>query len=345
MTDDLRRPEGIIPLDEEIIQFTAAFGLSVREADVLRLLLSGVVTAGDMGSMLKISPHTVNNHLTSIFDKTGTASKTEIVSTFVRHVLSKLNHCKLFTQRPKVLVIDDEPEVGKVISEFLTLKGVQVWTEVDPRKVPDMVREMKLDFVVSDIDMPGMTGLALLKEIRLVHRRSPMVIFITGKPDYSAEGTLDLGAVSFIAKPCDPTQLFFTIMEHFIEGAHERSRLLRVDARVPVLVDKVYSCTTTNLGFGGVFLPFDGDLEAMERKLKVGDRLSFDLKLSDDTPPTPVLGEIVWRRNQPGLDLAAGIGVKFIEMAPEVRHAVEDYVRLNKISSFIPLGSPPPRRP
>jgi len=336
----LQIPDNIVSLNAEVLEFIQSFGISAREADVLRLLLSGVTAAAPMAKILKISPHTVNNHLRRIYERTGTSNKTEIVAAFVRFVLSKLNHCKLFTKQPKVLVLDDEPEIGKLVAEFLVAKGVKVHIETDPVLALAKVRELELDFVVSDIDMPALNGLNLLREIRAIHRRLPAVILITGKTmDYSVEQSMDLGAVNFIAKPLNLNQLFFTIMERFIEGPHERSRLLRVDTRISATIEGVFPLTITNLGFGGAFLPFERGLLGAERRFKVGDQVAFDFSLGEGAPAIHAEGEVVWRRDAAALDVAPGVGVKFTKLDDADRAAVEEFVRVNKIASFIPIGA------
>lgn len=340
MSDPALNPDDLVALDQEIIEFTQQTNLSPRESEVFRLLLSGVTTAEQMGRILKISPHTVNNHLQNIFDKTRTPNKTEVVALFVRRLLEHLKHARMFMRQPRVLVVDDEPDIVETIRAYLTQRGVKVLPYTDSMAALAAVAEQPLDFVISDIDMPKLDGLSLLSEIRRMHRFSPMMIFITGKPIYSLEKTLDLGAVAFVEKPVSMSKLFFTVMEHFIEGRYERSRLLRVDAKIPTVINSTLQLTITNIGFGGAFLPF-GKKGAGQAELRVGEILDFSFRIEGIGPEIKARGEIVWRRDRAELGIEAGVGVKFVDLDDAGRHALEEFVRLNKVISFIPLGRGP----
>ena len=77
-------PASIAPL------IAAAYGLSRRERELTELILQGRVTA-DIATRLFLSPHTVQEHLKSIFTKTGVGSRRELVgAVFMRHYQPRL---------------------------------------------------------------------------------------------------------------------------------------------------------------------------------------------------------------------------------------------------------------
>ena len=82
----------------------------------------------------------------------------------------------------RVLVVDDDPDVARVVAEFLTRDSerFEVETLCDPNDALSMVEELRPDCVVSDYDMPGLDGLELLEQVREAFPDLPFILF-TGK--------------------------------------------------------------------------------------------------------------------------------------------------------------------
>ena len=275
---------------QEIEEFASSFGLSPREKEVFDLLANKVVHFKDIAQRLKLSPSTVNNHFKSIFDKTRTNSKSELLAAFLRHVLTKLNHCQPLARKPQVLVIDDEPGICEIIVEELTQRGIRAYGYSDPDDALKALASMKLDVVISDLRMPKMDGISLLKEIRKTHHYFPSVLFVSG---YSNKQTLDrvmdMGAVALLEKPIDMNRLFNSVMEQYIEDVHERSRILRTDDQVPSVIDGQLNLSIGGIGFGGAFVPLDlMNGKAVTRNavnlpsFEIGNHISFTFQLDDD---------------------------------------------------------------
>ncbi|MFE1270998.1 LuxR C-terminal-related transcriptional regulator [Streptomyces sp. NPDC058758] len=75
---------------EHIALVMAAHGLTAREGEITGLVLSGHSTA-EIGRLTRLSPYTVQEHLTSVFDKTGVRSRRDLVATlFTRHVAPRI---------------------------------------------------------------------------------------------------------------------------------------------------------------------------------------------------------------------------------------------------------------
>lgn len=107
----------------------------------------------------------------------------------------------------KILVVDDEPAVAGVIAECLSSSGYQPETCTDSVKALSVISAVVYDVIVSDIAMPGLTGLQLLSLIK-AHRPSPEVILITGfsTRELAAEA-LEHGAFAYLEKPFDTNDL------------------------------------------------------------------------------------------------------------------------------------------
>ena len=128
----------------------------------------------------------------------------------------------------KVAIVDDEEDMRQSVSQWLALSGFD--TETYP-SAEDALKSIGADFagvVVSDIRMPGMDGMALLKKLMSLDSGLP-VILITGHGDVPMSvQTMKAGAMDFLLKPFRDQDLLETI-----QAALRRDRASRdEDAKV-----------------------------------------------------------------------------------------------------------------
>jgi len=104
-------------------------------------------------------------------------------------------------RRTSVLLVDDDPNVLRSVGRVLRQRGYDVTTATNGRDAVGIVDNGSFDVVVSDIAMPGMDGIQLLREVR-THDLHVPVVLITGAPAVStAVQALELGAFSYLTKP------------------------------------------------------------------------------------------------------------------------------------------------
>lgn len=100
-----------------------------------------------------------------------------------------------------VLLVDDEPEILRTLKGFLTMNGYQVITAETGEEALRQIRTTKVHIVLSDIKMPGMSGVDLLKTIRDIDF-SIQVIMMTGYSTFDLTlQALEHGAADYILKP------------------------------------------------------------------------------------------------------------------------------------------------
>ncbi|MDI6906689.1 MAG: response regulator [Thermoanaerobacterales bacterium] len=102
---------------------------------------------------------------------------------------------------PRILIIDDEEEMCWALARAMGKEGYTVTTVTNPRQGLEMFRRDGADTVLLDLVMPEMDGLTLLRHIRTIDHKVP-VIMITGHG--SLENALDLvtaGATGYVTKP------------------------------------------------------------------------------------------------------------------------------------------------
>ena len=110
-------------------------------------------------------------------------------------------------EKKKALVIDDEQIVLDSVSALLMDENFDVDVSLSGRAGLDWAIERKYDIVLTDIRMPDIGGIRVLRDIKRVHPSLP-VIMITGYASVnSAVQAMKLGAAEYIEKPFEPEQL------------------------------------------------------------------------------------------------------------------------------------------
>ncbi|MEO5358625.1 MAG: response regulator [Nitrospirae bacterium YQR-1] len=104
-------------------------------------------------------------------------------------------------KRLRVLVVDDEPIVGKRLKPVLTKMGCDVETFENPKAALNAIMEQEYDIVVTDIRMDGVDGIAILEAAKRKSTHTK-VIMITGYAMTEIKRqALERGAFDFIVKP------------------------------------------------------------------------------------------------------------------------------------------------
>lgn len=107
----------------------------------------------------------------------------------------------------QILILDDEPIVGKRLGPALTKMGSEVEVFEDPHKALERIHEKTFDIVVTDIRMEDIDGIEILEHVKSRSNHTK-VIMITGYATVEvAREALGKGAFDFIAKPFKPNDL------------------------------------------------------------------------------------------------------------------------------------------
>ncbi len=115
---------------------------------------------------------------------------------------------------PKVLVVDDNPEMAKAIERVFRMQGYEVTTALDGFVAGSLVSTIKPDLITLDLRMPGIDGFEVLRYLRTNEQFKKMkVLVISAESTENLIKTLDLGADDFLQKPFENITL--------IEKAHQ----------------------------------------------------------------------------------------------------------------------------
>jgi len=126
--------------------------------------------------------------------------------------------------RGRILVVDDEPTARLGLEKLLRRKGYSVQAEVDGEAALQAAAEFAPDVVVTDLKMPRMDGIELLKQLRAQDREVPVIVATAFGEVQSAVAAMRAGADDYLTKPLEIDELILAI-----ERAMER-RALRSEA-------------------------------------------------------------------------------------------------------------------
>jgi len=106
----------------------------------------------------------------------------------------------------RILMVDDDPGIRDVVSDFLSKHGYRVETAGDAREMDLVMERGPVDLIVLDVMMPGEDGLAVCR--RLANGDGPPIIMLSAMgEDTDRIVGLELGADDYLAKPCNPREL------------------------------------------------------------------------------------------------------------------------------------------
>ena len=110
-----------------------------------------------------------------------------------------------------ILLVEDSPEVSMTVREILVAAGHAVFSAGTGNEAMAKLKERGFDLIVSDIWMPEMDGIALLKEVRGSGNRVPVIVISGGAPNapltYTAPLAATFGANEVIYKPFEKDEL------------------------------------------------------------------------------------------------------------------------------------------
>lgn len=142
----------------------------------------------------------------------------------------------------KVLVVDDEPQITRVLRHSLTAHRYDVRTAADGLSALDTFRDWHPDLIITDLQMPEMDGIELCYEIRKVSKLPIIILSVKGE-ERTKVAALDAGADDYVTKPFGIDELLARVRAALrrLPDAHEdtESILEEGDFRIDPLTRQV----------------------------------------------------------------------------------------------------------
>ena len=107
---------------------------------------------------------------------------------------------------PKILLVEDDEELGSLVAEYLTDNGLQVEIEADGAEADAAARRLSPALVILDLMLPNKDGLQICRELRVWYKGP--ILFLTARTGWIDEIVgLELGADDYLGKPVEPRLL------------------------------------------------------------------------------------------------------------------------------------------
>lgn len=310
--------------------------LTPRESEILAILAEGVVRIKDVADRLGLSPNTVNNHVNSIFMKTRTRSKSQLLAGLLNHVAEELQRARYFKQSPQTLILERDQAFANTIRQILIPRGFKVQVFSNQYELERWLDENPAHFIVADVgslagDTPSFINMAQKNSCA-------QVLLIGGGAAISRSQAMNEGAIDLLAKPLDVVQLLEVLMAHYIEEDSDRARFLETEVEAAKIGRDDVLLTPENTGVGGLFLSADELRRVIGTPVTIGDLVELKLCLERENDPIPARGQVVWSRSESDSFGCAGVGVRFTKLTNQGRERLGAFLKQNQIRSYIPAG-------
>lgn len=169
---------------EEVLEY-----LQVNLRTVYRLIKAGKIPAVRVGRQWRFRKHDIDVWLESQRTRAGQASTPAVPP------------AGAISGRARVLVVDDEETIRELLLKTLALADYEVDLAPDGRTALERMRMIQYDLLITDLRMPGVDGLTVIREARRL-KADIAVIIVTGySSEASAIEAINLGVQGYLTKP------------------------------------------------------------------------------------------------------------------------------------------------
>src|SRR5213596_1565426 len=171
---------------EEVLEY-----LQVNLRTVYRLIKAGKIPAVRVGRQWRFRKRDIDAWLDSQRLRGGARAAAAPAAA----------HPATGASRPRVLVVDAEASIRDLLSKTLALAEYDVDVAADGRSALERMRMYPYDLLITDLRMPGMDGLAVIREARRYKADLPVIVITGYSTESSAIDALNLGVAGYLTKP------------------------------------------------------------------------------------------------------------------------------------------------
>jgi two-component system KDP operon response regulator KdpE len=127
----------------------------------------------------------------------------------------------------RILIIDDESQITRVLRAALSAQGYDVRTANDPEEGLQVFRDWPSDLVITDLMMPGMSGVDVCRAIR-AQGATPILVLSVRDHERSKVEALDAGADDYVTKPFNIQELLARVRAHLRRAPERETAAIKV---------------------------------------------------------------------------------------------------------------------
>lgn len=237
----------------------------------------------------------------------------------------------------RLLVVEDEVELLDVVSRLFTSLGFQVKVASDGQAAWTLCESEDFDIVLSDVRMPGLDGLELLKRLKARNADRPKVVMMSGYSDIPISKFYAEGADGFFEKPFSSESVRQFLIDGLVPNFERWAKYNRKPASERVSFtfrsfDEALRTRSLKAGRQGFFQPSESQLPML------GTFVDFEFHFRDSPGLEKIEGQGIVRFHQSGgsPQSPAGFGVEILQLELGVGKQWVDHVRDWGIVASIP---------
>ncbi|MBW2057246.1 MAG: response regulator [Deltaproteobacteria bacterium] len=129
-------------------------------------------------------------------------------------IRSMMRQSGIHKSKARILVVDDEPEIASVLRDLLVFAGFDVETAANGKQAIDLLTTARhFDLMITDMKMPEMDGLELLKMTHQLKKHLPVIILTGCATVDNGIHSLEEGAYDYVLKPFNTEKLILVVRE------------------------------------------------------------------------------------------------------------------------------------
>lgn len=201
-------------LKNEVESFCKSRTLSAREQDIILLLVNGFASSEDIARRLKVSVSTVKNHLHSIFQKSETKSKAELLAEFIGENwnAASAKPARGSAETLSIMVCDDDPNFHDLVVQAMKKSGTAPANISFSKHGGELMEQLTKreaskdhlpDLILLDLVMPMMDGIETLQALKSndAYKNIPVITITSSDNEEDIKKSYSFGGYSYFVKP------------------------------------------------------------------------------------------------------------------------------------------------